>query len=359
MESAGPTSIDADSDGIASRHTSKGAVKVNFNIRNHGPVHIQDFVDYIAAGVGDLGLPFVISNDMKPDAINVMLENFEAPGVLEHVEQICRRYPDMPFVIVASEVLQDNVFNSAGWRDDMHDVSVYSRAAAWSQRTVNFHRIAPLAHAILCPSELLYASYVEHRVSDRLHYLPFVHLDGFASNGPDQPVGSVVEEDIDFLFTGVLTSHRKDVLGALERQGFVVATLPVSAPEYIRHHFMRRAKVYLALKHFDDTRTLSKMRVYWALSHGYFCMVEAGTDPTDLDGHLRWFTAIDQLADVVALDGPTRRALANHQRQHLRASAPGNPFAVPFAPWLRDLGHGATSDPGPEADVADRAPSSA
>ncbi|HSK95511.1 MAG TPA: hypothetical protein VK891_02750 [Euzebyales bacterium] len=310
-------------------------MKVNFNIRNHGPFHIQDFVDYVAAGVEDLGLQFMLSRNMRRGAINIMLENFEDPEVVADVEYACHKAPDMPFVIAASEVMQDGVFNSGGWKPGIPDDSPYSQMAAWTRRTRSFVRVAPLAHAILCPSELLYDSYADYGIGDRLHYLPFVHLGGFASERVDRPE---VDEDVDFMFTGVLTERRRRLLGDLERRGYAVTYLPVNAPEYMRHHFMRRAKVYLAPKHFDETRTLSKMRVYWALCHGYYCMVETGTDRTDLDDYLNWYSTIEDLVAAVSLDTAQRHAMAADQLARFRAERSDNPFAEIFAPWLDGSG---------------------
>lgn len=309
-------------------------MQVNFNIRNHGFAHIQDFVDYIAAGVEDLGFQFALSTALQPDAINIMLEKFDDPAVLAEVEQACRRYPNMPFVVMATEIMQDNVFNSAGWRPGISDSSPYSRMDEWSLRTTAFRRLAPLMDAILCPSELLYTSYVAHGVGDRLHYLPLVYFDDFIQYRPERAAEADVDEDIDVLFSGVLTTRRENMLAMLQRHGCKVIILPPMTAEYVRHHFMRRAKVYLALKHYDDTRTLSKMRAYWSLCYGYYCLVETGTDPTDLDEHLQWFTTVDEVLEALALDRTARRSQAAAQRQRFRDSLTVNPFAAPLAPWL-------------------------
>jgi hypothetical protein len=170
-------------------------------------------------------------------------------------------------------------------------------------------------------------------VSDRLHYLPLVPFDRFVAYRPERGAGIDVEEDIDFLFTGVLTDRRRRLLETLAARGFVTRHLPVGAPEYLRHHFMRRTKVYLAPRHFDTTRTLSKMRVYWALCHGYYYLVEAGTDPTDLDTHLQWFSTADELVAAAELDQATRHTTVADQRARFRASSTVNPFADLLAPW--------------------------
>jgi hypothetical protein len=143
---------------------------------------------------------------------------------------------------------------------------------------------------------LLYASYVEYGVSDRLHYLPFVHLDGFVSERSDR---ARVDEDFDFMFTGVLTERRRRLLEDLGRLRYAVTYLPERTPAYMRHHFMRRAKVYR---------------------------------------YLNWYTTLDDLIAAASLDPAQRDAQVAEQRERFRASRTGNPFAEILAPSLDGSG---------------------
>jgi hypothetical protein len=76
------------------------------------------------------------------------------------------------------------------------------------------------------------------------------------------------------------------------------------------------------------------MRVYWVLCHGYYCLVEAGTDPADLDGYLSWHSTMDDLVAVASLDTAQRQAIAADQLARFRDRRSGNQFAEILAPWL-------------------------
>jgi len=60
----------------------------------------------------------------------------------------------------------------------------------------------------------------------------------------------------------------------------------------------------------------------------------AGTDPTDLDGYLSWYSTMDDLVAAVSLDTAQRHAIAADQLARFRDRRSGNPFAEIFAPWL-------------------------
>lgn len=302
---------------------------VNFYVTNHGTIHVQDFLDYVRAGFEAVGIQIRFSNAFDPSTLNIILESFDDAEFLDRLRRFKERYYKTPFMVIATEVLVDGVFNSARANGHEADDSAYSDREMWEKRTRAFFEAEPYVDLFLCAAEEIYQSFMlDPRLAPKAQYMPMVWFPSFNNYKPPYlPIGPE-DKDVDFFFSGTSTSHRKYYFDSFMEARRTMMFAPASFPEYLRHHIMRRTKIYLGLKHYPHSRLLSKMRAYWVLSNGYFGLFEAGTNPTDMDDYLLFFRDPSELLDVLAEPEEHRRRLAAERLEAFKAAGTPNPFVT-------------------------------
>ena len=302
---------------------------VNFYATNHGTLHVQDFLDYVRAGFEALGVHVRFNNALDPYTLNIILESFDDEAFLETLKQFKTVYFKTPILVIATEVLVDGVFNSARASGHDDDSSFYSDREMWESRTRAFFRADPFVDLYLCAAEEIYQSFLDDpRLAAKSQYMPLVWFPSFTNYKAPYLQIEPEDKDIDVFFSGTTTSHRKSYFSRFLELGRTSMVAPPNFPEYMRHHMMRRTRIYLGLKHFPHSRLLSKTRAYWMLCNGYFGMFEAGTNPTDLDEFLVFFNTPSEILDVLAEPEVVRQQMAAEKLAAFRNARTANPFAV-------------------------------
>jgi hypothetical protein len=192
-----------------------------------------------------------------------------------------QQFPDSRLYLIATEILTRDGFNSAN-TVHQHGAEHYSNAQYWAERTKGFAAMAPRLDGLIFFAESLIDGY--RSLNHRHHHVPLVALPGYGvlEREPES------ERDIDIFFSGTLTDYRQEVLGLLVQRGFKVVAQSVSFAEYVRRHFLRRAKLTIGLRLGPDTQFMSKQRAHYCLVNRIPHVFEATPDQTDLHQYIQF-----------------------------------------------------------------------
>ena len=98
------------------------------------------------------------------------------------------------------------------------------------------------------------------------HHLDFVHLDKKVTD-------TNTKKNIDCLFTGQLTQHRKNILNKLIDSGIKVKYFDY-LDDKKREFFHKKSKIYLGLKKFNDLNVPVGTRAWYCMENGFFVVNE-------------------------------------------------------------------------------------
>ena len=104
------------------------------------------------------------------------------------------------------------------------------------------------------------------KVFDNYYTLHFVHLNKKIEK-------NIFNKDIDCLFTGQLTRHRKKMLDSLTKSGLIVQHFDY-LNENDRRKLHERSKIYLDLKKFSKISVPVGTRAWYCLENGFFIVNE-------------------------------------------------------------------------------------
>ncbi|MCF6218381.1 MAG: hypothetical protein L3J62_05075 [Gammaproteobacteria bacterium] len=304
-------------------------MKFKLIYENHGHfgIHVGDYFLYLKYALESLGHRADIEYAFCPGEMNIVLECFN-DAFAEKVES--NWTPGTAMIVVATEFLTGHTFN-----DIYQDAAENQRASDhnqrrdfWQMRYTNFIRLMPRFSAIWHVSDeqqLVYQQAFPDKVVD---YLPHGYCESFAT----VEHRSNAEKDIDILFTGAMTTYRRQVLDALEQGGLkVLSTVQFTAP-FHREDLIARSKLTLNIKQHPDWQHESVTRLYYHICNDSLLMTDQCRYTTDLHHHVierdgEW---LDTVQRVLSQGGFTERAVATRERYAL-----ARPVAAVMDPLLQ------------------------
>ena len=302
-------------------------VRAFFNISygNHGntPTHIDDIVSYLKLYLEEAGHYVQISQHLQVGFCNIILEYFDeqlSHEVVKYMEK------GVMVVVVVTEFVTGQAFNHFDLGNV--DKSWYSLDnTTWKDRFGWFRRVADKAHSVWCIIDGQVEGYKEIVAPEKVHLLPIGHVDGFST------VSQRVDRDknIDFLFTGEVTSRRKAILGQLRDRGYAVETLSSLTPTYIRKDLVSRAKVCLNMKQFDQWKYPSQVRCYYHLMNSSFIISEKYESSSQIDDYIEVYepeSFVQACIDAIHTGDYSSKAVENLER--FREEMPIKPQMIRF-----------------------------
>ncbi len=149
----------------------------------------------------------------------------------------------------------------------------YEQISYWKNRFENFAEASPLFDFIFIVNDHQLEGYSNAFPNLQIARLPIFQLGEddckAASQNPNR--------DIDFFFSGTLTTHRRRIIEELRDRGFTVVATPANLPECLRANYLRRAKVCLHIKVHPSWPFPSNIRLHQLLSLGKKIVVEQST----------------------------------------------------------------------------------
>lgn len=304
---------------------SNSRSKIYLVYGNHGeaPHQIEDYLEYLLDISKSLGFDMIFTREPVPGETNILMEYFDAPFV-QRVEK-CARQKGTKFIAIATEFVTGKTFNRFQdgkavevshkrrsnlplWLDDFlsHTIpvvvnphvrdllvalfpktylrakelylsrfdvpiqSTYDNEAYWIKRFRNFERASRFCEAIWCVTPHQLEGYKNYFYSQSIELLPI------ASWTPE-PINAYqgrLPKDIDFLFTGSATPHRKELLDQLTAKGYRVVVGTPAWPKQLRENFTARSKVTLHIKQNAQWKYPSVMRYHYLLTSGSIVVAE-------------------------------------------------------------------------------------
>ena len=288
---------------------------------NHGSgIHVEDILTYARNALRIAGQEAYLQPALLRDGVNVLLESFTPAQALQI--QRLKRHTKARFVVLVTEFTNGRTFNSHISSGAGH----YVDAALWQLRFDTFLQVADNADAVwvLAHDSLPeYQSVLRHKP-----VLPFPI--GFDSLLPTAHHAPPERKDIDWLFTGSETPHRKAILDALGARHYLVRA-PVTTPNAARIDLIARAKATLHINLSEDQLHSSVMRHHFLLMNQSPVVSERAKFSGPLDAFITQFDAKDVVADLDAFlrSGAWRTAGTAAYDQYRKA--------LPLAPRMNEL----------------------
>jgi hypothetical protein len=283
-EQTPPIADHAETDGGFGRmlqYDVSGRAQMRFGVTygNHGTgTHVEDIVVYIRDALRAAGQEAYILPTLLRDGVNVLLELFTD----DQTQQILRlrQATGARFIVVVSEFTDGNTFNS----HITSGVGHYVDKDFWKARFDNFLKVAAEAEAIWSLSELGVSQY-QRLFSDK----PVLAFPiGFDPLFPEPHHASPEQKDIDLLFTGSETPHRKTIIDELSKSHYVL-TLPVTTLNASRIDVISRAKATLHINLSADQLYSSVMRHHFLLMNASSVLSERAALAGPLDEFITQF----------------------------------------------------------------------
>jgi hypothetical protein len=267
---------------------------------------IGDMVQFVRCALADCGHDAQINGHIVDDRINVVLEHFvDAESVARLVEGHAR---GARVVLIGTEPIVGGTFNGHMVDSHWH----YSNAPYWRERYESFLKVSKLADAVWVFAESMVEGYRAVFPDKPVVFLPHGHVEGFQSVR-HRPAG---EKDIDFYFSGAMTSYRQAILQRLAKR-HRVAYNNQSTPEYLRVEQLSRSKVCLSLRLMPENVIPSVSRMHFHLQNCNFMIHERYERPCARDPfvlHVPPEELIDWAVAALAMTNRSEVAQAAHTR---------------------------------------------
>jgi len=261
---------------------------------------VQDLITLIGAGLEECGCR-VTFDDARVifggSAINLILEHFEGDAAKDLVATKRAKGSDFPLGLIFSE--------------DLRDPNVMAGDFTW--RTENFQRVAEVADFIwyVIPGTERRTDIIDPEKCRQIEF-------GYSARFATVPVQA--QRDIDFFLPGLAYPRRKPILEQLHARGYHVRSSDLTTPAYIYRSLMGRAKTILDIRRFENTRTLSVVRICMAAMNGLAVLAEKFDDadfaemypytvPIDFDTYVERSIEFVEREDAVAVGTAKRDAL--------------------------------------------------
>ena len=233
---------------------------------------IGDMVQFVRCALADCGHDAQINEQIVNDRFNVVLEHFvDAESLARIVDGHAR---GARYILIGTEPIVGGTFNGHMVDSHWH----YSNAPYWRQRYEAFLKVAGLADAVWVFAESMVESYRAVLPGLPIVFLPHGYVDGFQSVR-HRPAG---EKDIDFYFSGTMTTYRQAILQRLALRHRVVFNNK-DTPEYLRSEQLARSKVFLSLRLMPENTIPSVSRMHFHLQNRNYMIHERYERPCALD----------------------------------------------------------------------------
>lgn len=270
---------------------------MRFNVVSIEPqgFHCGHFLDdglrFTVYGLESLGHDVTLSiNKLSTDRINIIVgARLTRP---EDVQAIANAGP---YIAIQSEVITETGLND--WHNQTHVEEVYlpflmGALAVWDAKPK-------------CLEQL------------RMMGIPaYLQPVGYHPRFEDIPLKA--EKDIDFLFFGSVTPHRRVLFEEFARRGYRVEVL-FDTRKFFRDDMIARTKVHLAPCQNERLNQLSLQRVCYLVNNKSLCVVEECPDQGFLENCFL-SAATDQWIDlcITTLQREDREELAQHHYENYR-----------------------------------------
>lgn len=247
---------------------------------------VEDTLVMLKYTLENLGHRADIERDFCPGYINIVQECFSDDNVKE-IEACLSQ--GMQIIIIATEIITDGTFNNF-WKDsngDKPENSPYLDLKYWSGRYKNFLKIGKHALGVWHFFDGAVSSYKEALGHGRVWYLPHGYVPQLecVNHLPEK------EKDIDFLFTGVISNYRQEILDRLRAEGFNVYNTHRLTPPFHRLDLLRRSKICLHMMHYPNWPYPSPTRYYYHMMNSSLLISEKTELECDIQKYI--FTAED------------------------------------------------------------------
>lgn len=292
---------------------------VHFGNHTH-PNGIGDTITFLRNALRDCGRVASISDGIVPGEVNLLLEHFVDEGCLRALAEghaLGARY-----ILIGTEPIVNGTFNGGIDNSHWH----YSNAAYWTQRFEGFKVAAGLADAIWVLAESMLPGYRELFPQLPVRFLPHGWVSDYATvkHLPD------AERDIDFFFSGSLTTYRRTLLTELARTHRVFHQMP-GAPDFLRLDRLARTKVCLSLRLSERNEIPSVSRMHYHLQNRNFLLHEAYALPCPLDPYMLQVPTHELVESAIgALQLPNRAQIAESAHERFKAEMPMSRLLPPL-----------------------------
>jgi len=290
---------------------------VNFYIGNHSSLnHISDFVNLARLELAQLGLPMSVSRDLHANKVNIILENFSNPQlidwIIKHFEE-----RDPRLWMIATEIVKDGLLDSSNPASDEQVMGHYDpKSKEWLARTEGFHKVISRFGRIICPAEPIVESLKDYVDSDVLAYWTLRYMSNdFVRDGYKKSFDAIpLPKKNHAVFTGSLTSYRSAMLDQMTKNGFKIAYSTSKTHDLLRYSLASESLFQLAPKHYLSTTSVSKMRLHWALNNDFQILVENCELKSDLDEFVIQYNSFDELVSLIKKENTQSEARALTER---------------------------------------------
>ncbi len=279
---------------------------VNIMIGNHNVASISDFIELLSSELQSSGAFPIFSQAFSDDMLNIVIEAFNA-----QTNQVIKKLfvkADPRLVLVATEIVQDGILNSAAPGDGEVVDGWYDKANAyWVKRSKYFFDIVEYFGVIICVSEEIYKSLKKMNLNATLVYWApkFTNLfdesllnkDKFREVWISQNAVNAVKTHT-FFYSGSTTPYRAEQIEHLRSLGHSVFQCPPTATDTVRHALSKQSKFTFGPRHYRSTVQLSKMRLYWCLNNLLPIIMERCPAQTDLDNYCNFYESVEELLDI-------------------------------------------------------------
>ncbi len=264
---------------------------------NHGNfgLHVGDYFIYLKYALESVGHRADIEYAFAPGYMNIMLECFN-DMVTEKIESSWTAGTGL--IVIATEFLTGMTFNDIYLEDNASRLQSdhNQRHDVWQMRYNNFVSLLPRMTAVWHVAEQQQIVYQEAFPTTLVDYMPHGYIEQFATvkNRTD------LHKDIDVLFTGTMTSYRKNILQSLSDAGLQVMSSILFTAPFHREDLVARSKLVLNIKQHPDWKHESVTRLYYHISNDSLLMTDRCRHQSDLFPYVierkgEWVAAVKQV----------------------------------------------------------------
>jgi hypothetical protein len=277
--------------------------EVNFYIGNHASpyVHISDFVNLARLELSQLGVPMSVSTTLHAKKINIILECFSEPRL---VDVIIKNFEerDPRLWMIATEIMKDGFLDSSSPSPNEQVAGHYNpQSKLWLARTEGFHKVVSRFGRIICPAEPIVQSLKDYIDSEALVYWTLRYMSNDLVRDAYKESFNVIplSKTSHGVFSGTLTSYRSSMLDEMTKSGLKIDHLTANSPDFVRYSQASHSLFQLAPKHYLSTRQVSKMRLHWALNNDFPILVDKCDLKSDLDEFVIQYNSVDELLSLI------------------------------------------------------------
>lgn len=291
-------------------------MKLHLCLFNNPFIGVSDQVDFIKETVAEAGCHLSVGRFLRPDSINILIENF-SPAARDMVIEFCQHHQTRVFVVMTEHIdfqLGQIFFHGQIWKD-----SDYMPVEVQRKRLVSLLEMTPWIAGFLTLGDLPELIGFDTMVSGASPLrLPFPRiLRAETGQGEQAPY--------DFIFTGVLTEYRRQVLAQLSEH-FRVYASSNKLSRAARRRLYHKGRIILNIPQSEEWGWISPMRVMAAARCGRPCVSIGRMDPSVLGRINAYIDLADRNAiqNLTALLGEHRSFFARYMASYAETTSAYN-----------------------------------